>query len=97
MAQKKINRTEYIEHLAISLGISKVQAETVIKSVLDIIVENVSDGNIVNLTGFGSFYPITRKDRWGVDPRSGDKIKIKSSKSAGFRLGKQFKDKVKGE
>ena len=94
MSKSKINRTDFIEQLALSLGISKVQSEEVLASVLDLIMDNVAEGTDVNLTGFGSFYQITRKSRMGINPKTGDKMKIPASKSAGFRVGKKFKDTI---
>jgi DNA-binding protein HU-beta len=94
MASKKINRTDFIEQLASSMGISKSQAEMVLANVLDLVVDNVSSGIDVNLTGFGSFYQITRKEREGINPKTGKRMKIGASKSAGFRVGKKFKDTI---
>jgi DNA-binding protein HU-beta len=96
MSKNKINRTNFIEQLALSMGISKVQAEEVLANVLDLIVENVAEGTDVNLTGFGSFYQITRKQRQGINPKTGAKMTIPASKSAGFRVGKKFKDTIQG-
>jgi len=91
---RTIFKPEFIEILSIELGIPKTQGETVYQSFTDLIMKFVSQGDTVNLTGFGKFYPITRTVRNGVNPRTGKKIIIKAKKSAGFKLGKEFKDKI---
>ncbi len=99
MAKKnnKINRTDFIDLLATSLGISKAQAENIVNTFIDTIIENVAAGKDVNLTGFGSFYQVTRKAREGVNPKTGQRMKIGASKSAGFRVGKKFKDTIQAK
>jgi DNA-binding protein HU-beta len=81
--------------LSITLGVSKAQAEKTLNSVLQSVVDMVVDGYDLNLTGFGSFYKTYRKDRIGVNPKTGEKMKIAASTSVGFKVGKTFKEAVK--
>ena len=46
----------------------------------------------VQLVGFGTFKIATRKVRTGVNPKTGEKIKIKASKTVKFVPGKGFKE-----
>ena len=92
---KKANRTQLIDKLSITLGVSKAQAEKTLNSVLQSVVDMVVDGYDLNLTGFGSFYKTYRKDRIGVNPKTGEKMKIAASTSVGFKVGKTFKEAVK--
>jgi DNA-binding protein HU-beta len=96
MANDKANRTQVIEKLATALGVSKAQAEKMLNAVLDTIVDLVTSGKDVNLTGFGSFYQVERKARDGINPQTQQKMKIPASKSVGFKVGKTFKEAVKG-
>ena len=45
-------------------------------------------------TGFGTFVVRTRKARKGRNPQTGEVIKIKASKSVGFRPAKALKDRL---
>jgi nucleoid DNA-binding protein len=93
---KKANRTQLIEKLSVSLGVSKAQAEKILNTVLDSVVEMVVDGYDVNLTGFGAFHKVFRKERDGINPKTREKMKIPASTSVGFKVGKTFKEAVKG-
>lgn len=93
---KKANRTQLVEKLAKDLGVSKAQSEKVLNAVLDSIKEMVVSGYDVNLTGFGSFHQVSRKAREGINPKTRQKMKIPASKSVGFKVGKTFKEAVKG-
>jgi DNA-binding protein HU-beta len=44
--------------------------------------------------GFGTFVVRKRKARKGRNPQTGEVIKIKASKSVGFRAAKALKDKL---
>ena len=44
--------------------------------------------------GFGTFVVRTRKARKGRNPQTGEIIKIKASKSVGFRPAKALKDRL---
>lgn len=48
----------------------------------------------VQLIGFGTFKIGHRKARTGVNPKTGQKIKIKASKTVRFVAGKAFKSAV---
>ena len=48
----------------------------------------------VQLIGFGSFETVDRAARTGVNPQSGEKIKIKASTSVKFKAGAPLKEKV---
>jgi Bacterial nucleoid DNA-binding protein len=48
----------------------------------------------MQLVGFGSFKVVHRKARLGVNPKTGERIKIKASKSVKFGVGKDLKSKL---
>lgn len=92
---KQANRAQIIDKLAENLDVSKAQAEKYLNSVLDSIQTMVVDGYKVNLTGFGSFDQVHRKERMGNNPKTGEKMKISASTSVSFKVGKTFKEAVK--
>ena len=52
--------------------------------------------NIVSILGFGSFEPRERSARQGLNPKTGEKIKIPAKRVPAFTAGKMFKDRVQG-
>ena len=48
----------------------------------------------IQLVGFGTFEVRERAAREGVNPRTGDKIKIAASKVPAFKAGSALKDAV---
>ena len=71
---------------------SKAAAERSVTAVLEALVEGLKKDKTVDLVGFGTFEVKERKARIGVNPATGEKIKIAASKTVGFKAGKALKD-----
>jgi DNA-binding protein HU-beta len=95
MKNTKINRTELIEALATSTGVSKAQSEKFLNSFVDVISANLKKGNEVNITGFGIFRVVERQPRMGINPKTRQPMKIGASVSVAWRVGKTLKEAVR--
>ena len=74
---------------------SKKEAADAVNAVLDTITNALSKGDEIVLTGFGKFSVSKRAARMGVNPRTGEKIKIKATTVPKFKAGKSLKEAVK--
>ncbi len=74
---------------------SKKQATDAVNAITDAIAKALSKGEKVSLPGFGTFSISKRAARTGVNPRTGEKIKIAATKVPKFKAGKSLKDAVK--
>ena len=61
---------------------------------IDAIAGALSQGEKVQLVGFGSFEVKTRAERVGRNPKTKETIQIPASKSPVFKAGKALKDAV---
>ena len=73
---------------------SKAQAERAVNAVVNSIKKGVKKDNSVQIIGFGTFTVKKRKARKGRNPQTGEAIRIKASKTVGFKPGKPFKDSL---
>ena len=89
-----MNKSELIDAVASSAGLSRTDAASATDAVLDNIVRALAGGEQVNISGFGTFSVRERAARSGRNPQTGETIQIKASKSPGFKAGKAFKDAV---
>ena len=89
-----MNKGELIEAVAKSEDCSKSVAESMVNAVLNTIKKGVKKDKKVQLAGFGTFSVRKRKARTGRNPRTGETIKIKASKSVGFKAGKAFRESI---
>ena len=88
-----MNKAELIEAVAKAAKLSKADASNAVNETLNAIKKGTKKGG-VQLVGFGSFSVVSRKAREGRNPQTGEKIKIKASKTVKFKPGKAFKDSV---
>lgn len=89
-----MNKSELIDAIAESAGLTKAQAGKALDATVDAIGKALKDGEEVTLVGFGSFYVADREERTGRNPRTGEAIKIAAAKQPKFRAGKSLKDAV---
>jgi len=90
-----MQKTDLIQAIVKKIGLSKRQAEEILSAILGEIEKALSKGDELILTGFGKFYVAKRKAREGVNPKTGEKIKIPAAKVPKFKAGKSLKDSVK--
>lgn len=89
-----MNKSELIAAMADKAGLSKKDAEKALAAFIDSVSEELKAGKKVQLVGFGTYEIRERAARTGVNPRTGDQIKIAASKAPVFKAGKAFKDAI---
>ena len=89
-----MTKADIVEKAASSADISKRKGEVIVNTVLGCIIDALSEGERVDLRGFGSFRVSARDDRTGRNPRTGEPIDIPAKKVPLFRAGKEFRRKV---
>jgi len=89
-----MNKQELIAAVAERAGLSKVQTEAALSSIVETISSTIASGDQVALIGFGTFKSIKRAARAGKNPRTGEKIKIAARTLPKFDAGKALKDRV---
>lgn len=72
--------------------ITKKDADRIITATFETIKKTVKKGEDVSLVGFGTWLRAKRAARTGVNPATGEKIKIPAKKVPKFRAGKAWKD-----
>lgn len=90
-----MNRKELIETILKDKelsNMSKKQADHFMNIMIDTIKKTVKKGDDVSLIGFGTFTKVKRAARTGVNPSTGEKIKIKAKVLPKFRPGKDWKE-----
>ena len=91
-----MNKTELIAAVAEKTGVTQKDVKKVMEAFVDVIKEDLAEGNKVQLIGFGTFDVVKRAARKGRNPQTGKEIKIAASKAPKFKAGKALKDLVNG-
>ena len=87
-----MNKTELVEKVAASAGISKVDAKKAIDATVVAIKDALVKGDKVALVGFGTFSVNERPAREGINPATKEKIQIAAKKVAKFKPGAELAD-----
>ncbi len=88
-----MNKAELTEAVQKALGsdTTKRAAEEAVAAVLDSIAKGVKKDKKVQIIGFGTFEVKKRAARMGRNPKTGEAMKIKASKSVGFKPSSTLK------
>lgn len=90
-------KSDLINAVAAKTGSTKAAAKDSVDATIEAIKEFLEkEDDSFSLVGFGSFKVVKTKARSGVNPRTGEKIKIQSRKKIKFTLGKELKEKLNG-
>lgn len=90
-----MNRKDLIEAVLKEKTLShltKKDADNFVGAMLETIKKSIKKGEDVSLVGFGTFTKAKRAARMGVNPATGEKIKIKAKTLPKFRPGKAWKE-----
>lgn len=89
-----MNKNDLVAYIAEETELTKTDAARVLDAVIDGITAGLKQNGEVRLVGFGTFMVNQRAATTGRNPRTGEEIKIKATKSPKFKAGKQLKDSV---
>ncbi len=89
-----MTKQELIDHVAKKAGgeMTKRAASELVDCVFDTVALAVRKNKRFSYPGFGTFVIRTRKARTGRNPRTGEQLKIKASKTIGFKPARTLKD-----
>ena len=86
-----MTKADLILKVANDADITKAAASKAVQSFLDGIASGLKKKNSkITLVGFGSFKKVYRKTRWGRNPQTGEKLKIKGRNAITFKASKKI-------
>lgn len=89
------NKSDLIEFVATQEDVtSKASAKRIVDALLDKVIELVAEGNDLSIAGLGTFHVVSREERTGRNPQTGDALLIPAKKVPKFRAGSKLKEAV---
>lgn len=90
-----MTKSELIETVAMQVNtFSRKDVEMIIDTLFQSMTDSLSNGEKVEIRGFGSFKIKERSGRQGRNPKSGENIFIESKKVPFFKAGKEIKERI---
>ena len=87
-----MNKTELIDKIAASAGITKDQAKAALNATTNALKDALIAGDKIQLVGFGTFSVNERPAREGINPATKEKIQSAAKKVAKFKAGAELAD-----
>src|ERR1035438_2738414 len=93
-SMETLTKADLSRHLMERLELGKKDADLLVNTFLESIIESLKTGEGVELRGFGSFRLRDRRARQGRNPRSGESIQVPPKRVVYFKLGKELRSKL---
>lgn len=87
-----MNKNELIRAIANEARITLKAASEALDATIAAITAGLKDGEKIQISGFGTFELKAKPAREGINPKTGEKIKIAPTKIPAFKFGKAYKD-----
>ncbi len=91
-----MTKADLVDEVIRVSSLSKKQAEIIVNTVFDSIVEALTHDDKIELRGFGSFRVRRRRSRQGRNPKTGDRVAVPAKRIPYFKPGKELKDLING-
>jgi integration host factor subunit beta len=91
-----MNKSELVEHLALTKDISNKRAEEIVNLIFASMTEALAEGDRIEIRGLGSFVIKEYESYTGRNPKTGEQIRVKPKKLPFFKVGKELKERVLG-
>ncbi|MCL4456775.1 MAG: integration host factor subunit beta [Nitrospirae bacterium] len=71
-------------------GLTKKQVETIVSAIFEGMKDALSQGQKIEIRGFGNFRLKQRNAKTARNPRTGEKVQVPSKRVLHFKVGKPF-------
>ena len=91
----RISKSELVTRVSSIQGITKVQAESILDTVLEVVINTVAEGTAVHLGNkFGTFLPHTSKATVKFNPNTKEPINVPAKQVIKFSASQALKSAV---
>lgn len=95
MADKSLNRTEFVAAVAAESGQSQAAVNGVFDALFSVLAKSVGEGTKVSIPGWLAVERTHRAARTGRNPQTGEAIEIKASYGVKLSAGSKLKAAAK--
>lgn len=90
-----MNKSDLIESLTQRLSnLPAKDIEIIVNTIFDSMTTALSQGDRIEIRGFGSFEVRVRQPRLGRNPKTGDSVDVGLRKVPFFKVGKELRERV---
>ena len=94
---KTLTRADITETLFQEIGLTRKDSGEILDMILEEISDNLSQGNDVKLSSFGTFSLRDKKSRVGRNPKTGVEAEITSRRVISFKPSQSMRKAINGK
>jgi len=87
-----MTKADLVDKIFEKIGLSKKEAQEIIEILFDTMKQTFVEGELVKISGFGTFNVRNKVARRGRNPKTGEELEISPRKVITFRASNQLKD-----
>lgn len=96
MAENTLTRADIVDRMHADVGLSRAESGRMVDRMLGLIRDELSEGDDVKLSGFGSFIVRQKGERMGRNPRTRQEVPIAPRRVVTFRASSTLRERVAG-
>ena len=90
-----MTKSELVAHVARKLPyVTRKDAEIMVDAIFDSMADALTQGDGVEIRGFGSLKVKDRGEREGRNPKTGESVRVPAKKSPHFKIGKELHERL---
>ncbi len=89
-----MNKSDLVKALAKDMNLPMRKSEEIVDMVFNTMTAALTAGNRIEIRGFGSFVVKDYEGYVGRNPKTGEKITVKSKHLPFFKTGKELREKI---
>ncbi|MDO8527240.1 MAG: integration host factor subunit beta [Deltaproteobacteria bacterium] len=90
-----MNKSDLVQVVSGRLpNLAAKDVEVIVNTIFDSMTQSLTDGDRIEIRGFGSFEVRVRKPRLGRNPKTGMSVQVTTRRVPFFKVGKELKEKV---
>ncbi|MEE6206923.1 MAG: HU family DNA-binding protein [Alphaproteobacteria bacterium] len=94
MRNNKMNKSELIDSIAKTSGLTKTDSAKALDAFVSSVCSALKSGDDIRLVGFGTFSTSKRAATTAINPRTRQPVKVAARKVAKFKAGKTLQSVV---
>lgn len=94
--QNNITKKDIVEEISARTGLTQVDTKIIVECFLDSIARALTEGNNIEIRGFGRFKVRSRKARIARNPRTGEPVEVQAGIKPIFEASKELKKFLNG-
>ncbi len=97
LGNSTVTKADIIEKVYERIGFSKKEASDLVEKAFEAIKDELRKGEKVKISGFGKFVVKSKKDRVGLNPRTGEEMVITARRVITFKVSQVLKAMLNGQ